>query len=158
MRAIGSCEVLLRLMVERAASRQTFGHQLQAYSNVQDAIAQSRIELEQARLLVQKTAWLLDTVGNRQARKEVSLIKVAVAQAYHSIANRGIQLFGAMGMTNDAPFAAALAQARAFRIYDGPDEVHLRTIFRLEAREAAATNRVFSDHYLRRDASGERRD
>lgn len=157
MRAIGRCEVLLRLMVERAASRRTFGHELQAYSNVQDAIAQSRIELEQARLLVQKTAWLLDTVGNREARKEVSLIKVAVAEAYHNIANRGIQLFGAMGMTDDAPFAAALAQARAFRIYDGPDEVHRRTIFRLEAREAAAANQRYSDHYLRRDASGERR-
>lgn len=157
MRAIGRCEVMLRLMVERAAQRETFGRHLQSYSNVQDWIAESRMELEQARLLVQKTAWLLDTVGNRQARKEISLIKVAVARAYHNIANRGIQVFGAMGMTDDAPFAAALAQARAFRIYDGPDEVHLRTIFRLEAREAAAADLNYSASYLRRDENGERR-
>ena len=94
-----------------------------------------RMELEQARLLVQRTAWRLDNEGNREARKDISLIKVAVARAYHNIANRGIQIFGAMGLTNDTPFAQALAQARAFRIYDGPDEVHLRTVYRLEARE-----------------------
>jgi acyl-CoA dehydrogenase len=135
MRAIGRCEVLVGLMIERARDRITFGRPIGEYANIQDAIAESRMELEQARLLVQRTAWRLDNEGNREARKDISLIKVAVARAYHNIANRGIQIFGAMGLTNDTPFAQALAQARAFRIYDGPDEVHLRTVYRLEARE-----------------------
>jgi acyl-CoA dehydrogenase len=135
MRAIGHCEVLLGLMIERAHNRVTFGRELSGYSNVQDAIAESRLELEQARLIVQRTAWRLDNEGNHAARKDVSLIKVAVARMYHNIADRGIQMLGALGLTDDAPFASALAKARAFRIYDGPDEVHLRTIFRLEARE-----------------------
>ncbi|MEM7403929.1 MAG: acyl-CoA dehydrogenase family protein [Pseudomonadota bacterium] len=140
MRAIGRCEVLLGLMLERAGQRRTFGKQLTEYSSVQDAIAESRLELEQARLLVQRTAWMLDRSGNHAARRDISLIKVAVARAYYNIANRGIQIFGAMGLTDDAPFASALAQARAFRVYDGPDEVHNRTVFRLEARERADEN------------------
>lgn len=135
MRAIGRCEVLIRLMVERASRRSTFGKQIREYSTVQAAIAESRLALEQARLLVQRTAWRLDNEGNKAARKDVSLIKVAVARAYHDICNHGIQIFGAMGVTEDAPFADALATARAFRIYDGPDEVHLQTIFRLEEKD-----------------------
>jgi len=135
MRAIGRCEVLIRLMVERAGRRSTFGKTIREYSSVQAAIAESRLALEQARLLVQRTAWRLDREGNKAARKDVSLIKVAVARAYHDICNHGIQIFGAMGVTEDAPFADALATARAFRIYDGPDEVHLQTIFRLEEKE-----------------------
>ena len=147
MRAIGRCEVLLGLMIERARDRVTFGRAIGEYANVQDAIAESRLEIEQARLIVQRTAWRLDNEGNREARKDISLIKVAVARAYHNIANRGIQIFGAMGLTSDAPFAQALAQARAFRIYDGPDEVHLRTVYRLEARERAGE--ALSARYLR---------
>jgi acyl-CoA dehydrogenase len=135
MRAIGSCEVLIGLMVERASNRVSFGKRLNEFSSVQDAVSESRLELEQARLLVQRTAFRLDRDGNRAIRKDVSLIKIAVARAYYNIANRGIQIFGAMGMTNDAPFAAAMAHARAFRIFDGPDEVHHRTVYRLEERE-----------------------
>ena len=135
MRAIGRCEILIGLMVERAAKRTAFGKTLNAYSSVQDAIAESRLELEQARLLVQRTAWRLDNEGNHLARKDISLIKIAVARAYQNIADRGIQILGALGVTDDAPFASAFAQARAFRIYDGPDAVHLRTVYRLEARE-----------------------
>lgn len=152
MRAIGSCEILLRLMIERARTRQTFGQSVRDYANFQDAVAESRMELEQARLLVQRTAWRLDNEGNKTARKDVSLIKVAVARTYYNIANRGMQVFGAMGMTNDTPFAAALAQARAFRIYDGPDEVHFRTIFRLEESEVigdVGDGPSYSDRYLR---------
>lgn len=149
MRAIGRCEVLIRLMVERASRRTTFGKVIREYSSVQAAIAESRLALEQARLLVQRTAWRLDREGNKAARKDVSLIKVAVARAYHDICNHGIQIFGAMGVTEDAPFADALATARAFRIYDGPDEVHLQTIFRLEEMEGEGQDlmRAYTGRY-----------
>ena len=132
MRAIGSCEVLISLMVSRANERIAFGRQIVEYDTVQTWIALSRMELEQARLLVHKTAWLLDNFDHRKARREVSLIKVAVARVYQQIADRAIQVFGAMGVTEDTPIAMAMAGARALRIGDGPDEVHLRRIFRLE--------------------------
>ncbi|MGB7184149.1 MAG: acyl-CoA dehydrogenase family protein, partial [Burkholderiaceae bacterium] len=148
MRAIGHCEVMLKLMVERASYRKAFGKSLHEYSNIQEWIAESRLELEQSRLLVQKTAWMLDTVGNKVARREISMIKIAVARTYNNIANRAIQVFGGMGVTDDGPFAAALATARAFRIYDGPDEVHQRTLYRLE-EQASAVGEPWSPHYLR---------
>jgi acyl-CoA dehydrogenase len=148
MRAIGHCEVMLRLMLERARYREAFGNPLQNYSTLQQWVAESRLELEQARLLVHKTAALLDTVGNKYARSEISMIKIAVARAYSNIADRAIQTFGAMGVTNDGPFASALSTARAFRIYDGPDEVHHRTLFRLE-EQAAKNQRPLSPDYLR---------
>ena len=105
----------------------------------------SRIELDQCRLLVQQAAHLLDTVGNKTARKQISMIKVAVANSYQNIADRAIQLFGARGVTNDTPASRAFAKARAFRIYDGPDEVHLQTIARLEAAEQDLSTAA---HYL----------
>ena len=135
MRAIGECEVLISLMVRRSQSRSTFGKRIDEYSSTQAAISLSRIELDQCRLLVQKAAHLLDTVGNKAARKEISMIKVAVAKVYQDIADRCIQLHGARGVTGDTPAARAFGKARAFRIYDGPDEVHLQTIARLEANE-----------------------
>ncbi len=135
MRAIGECEVLISLMVKRSRSRSTFGKRIDEYSSTQAAISLSRIELDQCRLLVQKAAHLLDTVGNKAARKEISMIKVAVAKVYQDIADRCIQLHGARGVTGDTPAARAFGKARAFRIYDGPDEVHLQTIARLEANE-----------------------
>jgi acyl-CoA dehydrogenase len=146
MRAIGACEVLVTLMLDRAARRETFGRRLVDYSTVQEWIALSRLEIEQARLLVHKTAWLLDRAGNKAARQEVSLIKIGVAGAYQNIADRAVQLFGALGTTADTPVARAYTKARALRIYDGPDEVHYRTIFRLE--QAAARDGA-SDYYLR---------
>jgi acyl-CoA dehydrogenase len=102
------------------------------YDTVQNWIALSRIELEQARLLIYKTAWLLDNQDHRSARREVSLIKVAVVRMHQKIADRAIQVFGAMGMTDDTPIASSFVSARGLRIGDGPDEVHLRQIFRLE--------------------------
>ncbi len=153
MRAIGQCEVLLRLIVERARGREAFGRPLEAYSTIQEWVANSRLEIEQARLLVQKTAWLLDTVGNKSARKEISLIKVGVARAFERIADRAIQVHGALAVTDDGPFAAALAMARSFRIYDGPDEVHLRTIFRLEERESR-NDEALAPRYLRGPGAG----
>jgi acyl-CoA dehydrogenase len=89
---------------------------------------------------------LLDTVGNKSARKQISMIKVAVAKIYQDIADRCIQLFGARGVTGDTPAARAFGKARAFRIYDGPDEVHLQTIARLEAGEQSMEG---LEHYLR---------
>jgi acyl-CoA dehydrogenase len=101
--------------------------------------------LDQARLIVQQAAHLLDTLGNKVARKQISMIKVAVARTYQAIADRAIQLFGARGVTDDTPAARAFTRARAFRIYDGPDEVHLQTISRLEASEQ---DLVGLEHYL----------
>ena len=145
MRAIGECEVLISLMVKRSQSRSTFGKRIDEYSSTQAAISLSRIELDQCRLLVQKAAHLLDTVGNKAARKEISMIKVAVAKVYQDIADRCIQLHGARGVTGDTPAARAFGKARAFRIYDGPDEVHLQTIARLEANEQSLDG---LQHYL----------
>lgn len=145
MRAIGECEVLISLMVKRSAERSTFGKRIDEYSSTQEAISLSRIELDQARLFVQQAAHLLDTVGNKAARKQISMIKVAVARMYQNIADRTIQLYGARGVTDDTPAARAFGKARAFRIYDGPDEVHLQTIARLEANEQ---DLVGLEHYL----------
>lgn len=145
MRAIGECEVLISLMVKRSTERTTFGKRIDEYSSTQAAISLSRIELDQCRLLVQQTAHQLDTVGNKIARKQISMIKVAVARSYQSIADRTIQLYGARGVTNDTPAASAFSRARAFRIYDGPDEVHLQTIARLEQQEQSGN---LLDHYL----------
>ena len=144
MRSLGSCDVLIQLMRERSANRRAFGRPIGDFANIQDMIALSRIELEQAKLLVYKTAWLLDEGGPDAARREISMIKVAVARVYSAIADRAIQIFGAMGVTDDTPVAAAYTAARAMRIYDGPDEVHLRTLFRLEPQEVVGE----SAHYL----------
>ena len=145
MRAIGECEVLISLMVRRSQSRSTFGKRIDEYSSTQAAISLSRIELDPCRLLVQRAADLLDTVGNKAARKQISMIKVAVAKVYQDIADRCIQLHGARGVTGDTPAARAFGKARAFRIYDGPDEVHLQTIARLEANEQSLDG---LEHYL----------
>jgi acyl-CoA dehydrogenase len=83
--------------------------------------------------MVLKTAWLLDQGGLEAAHREIAIIKVAVSRAFHAIADRAVQIFGAMGVSDDAPVARAYTAARAMRIYDGPDEVHLRALFRLEA-------------------------
>jgi len=135
MRAIGECEVLISLMIARAAERTTFGRRVDEYSSTKEAVALSRIELDQVRLAVKQAAWLLDSVGNKAARKQISMIKVSTFRVYQAIADRAIQLFGAKGMTDDTPAAAALVRARGLRIADGPDEVHLQTIYRLEAGE-----------------------
>lgn len=149
MRAIGECEVLISLMVKRSTERTTFGKRIDEYSSTQEAISLSRIELNQARLLVQHAAHLLDTVGNKVARKQISMIKVAVSRIYQAIADRTIQLYGARGVTADTPAAQAFSRARAFRIYDGPDEVHLQTIARLEAAEqAGSADTDLLHHYL----------
>ncbi len=132
MRAIGTCEVLVELMMARAAERRTFGRSVIDYDATQQAVARSRIEIEQARLLVLRTADRLDKEGHQAVWRDVSMVKVAVPEMAQRIADRAMQIFGAMGGSDDAPIHRAFATARMLRIADGPDEVHLRQIFRQE--------------------------
>ncbi|MDJ0948863.1 MAG: acyl-CoA dehydrogenase family protein [Alphaproteobacteria bacterium] len=139
MRSIGQCELALELMCERALERKTFGKHLHEHGVVAEWIALSRMEIEQARLLVLKAAWKIDEFGNKAARTEVGLIKVVVPRLQTRILNRAIQTFGAMGLTPDTPLAFLWTWGRALQIVDGPDEVHLRTIARHEIRQARET-------------------
>jgi acyl-CoA dehydrogenase len=119
-------------MMARAAERRTFGRAVIDYDVTQQAIARSRIEIEQARLLVFRTAERLDREGHQAAWRDVSMAKVAVPEMAQRVADRALQLFGAMGGSDDVPIHRAFAVARMLRIADGPDEVHLRQIFRQE--------------------------
>lgn len=132
MRTIGQCELALDLMCERAIERRAFGRYLSDFANIQDWIAHSRIEIDQARLLVLRAASRLDREGNKSAKIDVSAIKVAAAGLQTRVVDRAMQVFGAMGLTNDTPLAGFFSWARALRFVDGPDEVHLRTIARSE--------------------------
>ncbi len=134
MRAIGAAERALDLMIRRSLERRTFGQMLHEHGTIREWIALSRIELEQARLLVFKTAWLIDKFGAKAARREVSLIKVAVPRIEVAIANRAMQVFGAKGLTQDTPLPDIWTHGRYLQIVDGPDEVHLRSIARAEVR------------------------
>ncbi len=134
MRAIGMAERALALMVERARSRVAFGKPLAEQANVQDAIAQSRIEIDQARLLVYRCAWRIDHEGTKAARGDIAAIKVAAPLMATQVIDRAIEIFGAAGVSDDTPLAYFYAWARALRIVDGPDAVHRRTIARLELR------------------------
>jgi len=139
MRSIGACELAVERMIARARSRKTFGMALAEHGTVREWIALSRIEIEQARLLVLKAAWLMDRAGNKAARREVALIKVAVPRMQVAIASRAMQVFGAAGLTQDTPLADIWAWGRALQIVDGPDEVHLRAIARAEIKAAAGS-------------------
>lgn len=130
MRLIGQGELALDLMVERALERRTFGKYLHEQGVIQEWIAESRYEIEQARLLVLKTAWLIDQGGAKAARNEIAMIKVAVPRMQLRVIDRAIQVFGAMGLSPDTPLSELFAMGRALRIADGPDEVHLRSIAR----------------------------
>jgi acyl-CoA dehydrogenase len=134
MRAIGAAERAIELMCARADAREAFGHPVSHYSNIRDWIAESRIELEMARLLVLKTAWLMDTVGNRHARIEISGIKFAVPNICLKIVDRAIQVHGGGGVSDDFPLAAMYAGLRTLRLADGPDEVHKLSLARQELR------------------------
>jgi acyl-CoA dehydrogenase len=132
MRAIGAAERCLELMVQRSQSRVAFGRPLSDQGVVREWIAQSRIRIEQARLLVLKTAWMIDEVGAKGARTEISAIKVVAPETLKYVSDRAIQLFGAAGFTEDWPLAGFYAMARWLQIADGPDEVHLRSVARTE--------------------------
>ena len=135
MRSIGQCEVALDLMCARALERRAFGKALGDYANIQDWIAESRMELDQARLYVLRAAWMMDLHGNKSARTEVSAIKVVVSRMQTRILDRAIQVFGAKGLTNDTPLAFLWTWGRALRFIDGPDEVHTRVVARAELRK-----------------------
>lgn len=132
MRLLGCAEVLVALMIARARERQTFGRSVLDYDSVQQAVAMSRVEIEQARLIVLKSAWAIDNSGFKGGWRDLSIAKIAVPAAVQRIADRALQIFGAMGGSDDTPIHHALAYARLMRIGDGPDEVHLRQVFRTE--------------------------
>lgn len=132
MRAIGMAERALDLMCDRALQREAFGKPLARQGVIQEWIAESRIALDQARLLTLKAAWMIDQVGAKGARKEIAAIKVAAPNAALQVIDRAVQTFGAAGVSDDTPLAAMWAGMRTLRIADGPDEVHLRDIARLE--------------------------
>ena len=132
MRALGAAERALELMCDRASSRQTFGSPISERANVQDWIAESRIEIEMARLLTLKAAWLMDTVGNKGARVEIAAIKVAAPNVALKVVDRAIQVHGGAGVSDDFPLALMYAHLRTLRLADGPDEIHKRTVARAE--------------------------
>ena len=142
MRTIGAAERALELMCARAASRVTFGQPVAERANVQDWIAESRIEIDMARLLTLKAAWLMDTVGNKQARTEIAAIKVAAPNVALKVIDRAIQVHGGGGVSDDFPLASMYAHLRTLRLADGPDEVHKRSIARTELRKVAAPQAV----------------
>jgi acyl-CoA dehydrogenase len=134
MRAIGMAERALSLMIKRTMVREAFGSPLVQQGVIQEWIATARIEIEQARLLVLKAAWMIDTVGAKGARKEIAAIKVAVPQMAERVIDHAIQSYGGAGVSQDTPLAAMYAGIRTLRIVDGPDEVHIRDIARLEIK------------------------
>jgi acyl-CoA dehydrogenase len=132
MRAVGAAERALELMCARATERVTFGQPVATRSNIQDWIAESRIDIEMVRLLTMKTAWLMDTVGNKHARTEIAAIKVAAPAIALRVIDRAIQVHGGGGVSDDFPLASMYAHMRTLRLADGPDEVHKMTIARRE--------------------------
>jgi acyl-CoA dehydrogenase len=134
MRSVGAAERALELMCARAQERETFGAPVATRANVQDWIAEARIEIEMLRLLAMKTAWLMDTVGNKHARTEIAAIKVAAPNVALKIIDRAIQVHGGGGVSDDFPLASMYAHMRTLRLADGPDEVHKMTIARHELR------------------------
>lgn len=134
MRTIGAAERALDLMCQRALNRTTFGRRVAERANIQDWIAEARIEIEMIRLLTMKTAWLMDTVGNKGARTEVSAIKVAAPNVALKIIDRAIQVHGGGGVCQDFPLARMYSGIRTLRLADGPDEVHKMTIARRELK------------------------
>jgi acyl-CoA dehydrogenase len=132
MRAVGMAERALELMCRRATSRLAFGGPIASQGVVQQQIAESRMAIEQARLMTLKTAWLIDTVGAKGARSEVAAIKVIAPRMACEVIDRAIQIHGGGGVSDDFPLAEMYAGARTLRIADGPDEVHVRSVARQE--------------------------
>jgi acyl-CoA dehydrogenase len=138
MRLIGAAERAIELMCARADERVAFGKPLAEQGVVRDWIAEARVRVEQLRLLVLKTAWLMDTVGNKGAHTEIQAIKIASPATVQWILDKAIQTHGAGGLSQDLPLAAAYANARTLRFADGPDEVHKNALARAELRRQAA--------------------
>ena len=136
MRTIGQCELALAMMCDRTLERHAFGKYLADFANVQEWIAESRLEIDQARLLVLRAAWRLDQDQLEQARTDVAAIKVVAARLQTRVVNRAMQVFGAMGLSPDTPLAYFWTWGRALQLLDGPDEVHLRSVARHELAQA----------------------
>jgi acyl-CoA dehydrogenase len=134
MRLIGAAERALELMCRRSLSRVAFGKTLAEQGGLRQEIARSRMELEQARLLVLKAAWMMDTVGNKAARGEIAMIKVVVPNMALKVIDRAVQVHGAAGVCDDFPLAFDWANSRTLRLADGPDEVHMESLAKLELK------------------------
>ena len=134
MRTIGMAERSLELMCRRVASRRAFGKELARQGVIQEWIAESRCEIEQARLLTMKAAWMMDTVGNKAAKAEIAMIKIVAPTMALKVIDRAIQAHGGMGVSQDTPLAAAWAGIRTLRLADGPDEVHKMSLAKQELR------------------------
>jgi acyl-CoA dehydrogenase len=138
MRLIGLAERVLERMCRRADLRRPFGRALSEQSVTLERIAHSRIMIEQARLLTLKSAWMMDTVDNKQARAEIAMIKVAAPKMACQVIDWAMQVFGGAGINNDYFLGASFATARLLRIADGPDEVHCNQIGRMELQKHRA--------------------
>jgi acyl-CoA dehydrogenase len=135
MRAIGTAQRALELMCQRATSRVAFGKPLAEQGVIQDWIAQSYLEIEQARLLTLKAAWTIDTLGKKAAQNEIAMIKIAAPEVVTTVVNRAMQVFGGAGISDDFPLASMWAHGRTLHIVDGPDEVHKRSLARSVIRQ-----------------------
>lgn len=136
MRSIGQTELALEMMLERALERKTFGKYLHEQGVIQEMIANSRCEIDQARLLVLKAAWMIDQQDAKAARNEIAMIKVVIPRMQVNVIDRAMQVFGAMGLSPDTPLPELWNMGRALRLADGPDEVHLRSIARGQIKRA----------------------
>jgi acyl-CoA dehydrogenase len=135
MRLIGAAERALELLCKRVQEREAFGRPLSSQGVIKEWIADSRIEIEQARLLTLKAAFMMDTVGNKEAKTEIAMIKVVAPNMALRVIDRAIQAFGGAGVSDDFPLAAMWANSRTLRLADGPDEVHRAQIAKLELRK-----------------------
>jgi acyl-CoA dehydrogenase len=147
MRSIGAAELALELMTRRVQERKTFGRYLHQHGTVAEWISRSRIEIDQARLLVLKTAWMIDQHSAKTARKEIAMIKALVPMLHTTVLDRAMQAFGAMGISPDTPLADHWTWGRALRYADGPDEVHHRAVARLEIKDSTERPSIL-DAYL----------
>jgi acyl-CoA dehydrogenase len=136
MRSIGAALRALEMMCQRATQRVAFGKPLAEQGMVQDWIALSQIEIEQARLLTLKAAWTIDNLGKKAAMNEIAMIKIAVPAMHTTVLNRAIQLFGGAGVSDDFPLASMWAHGRTMHIVDGPDEVHKRSLARAVIKQS----------------------
>ncbi|MGH6902390.1 MAG: acyl-CoA dehydrogenase family protein, partial [Geminicoccaceae bacterium] len=136
------------LMCARAREREAFGRKLFEHGTVAEWIALSRMEIDQARLLVLRAAWLIDRHGNKAARTDVAMIKVVVPRLQTTVLSRAMQVYGAMGLTADTPLAFLWTWGRALQFVDGPDEVHLRTVARHELRAREPNHARAADYLL----------
>lgn len=144
MRLIGAAERALEELCKRIQNRSTFNKLLSQQGVIQEWVAESRIEIEQARLLTLKAAYMMDTVGNKKARKEIAMIKVMAPAMALKVIDRAIQAFGAAGVSEDTPLAALWANARTLRLADGPDEVHKAQLARLELKSYQEKEAIYA--------------